>query len=70
MAACNKMQEEEDNPKENLLNKKEPGIASCENPLPLQMAIDAKIRNGFWAKIEFGVMPGKHSLNMKQSIWL
>lgn len=64
------MQEEEDNPKESLLTKKEPGISSCENSLPLQMAIDAKIRNGFWAKIEFGALPGKHSLTMKQSMWL
>ena len=70
LAARSKMQEEKDNPKESLLSKKQPGLASCENSLPLQMAIDAKIRNGFWAKIKFGALPGKHSLNMKQNMWL
>lgn len=44
---------------ERLLNKKETGTASCENSLPLQMATDAKIGNGFWAKIKFGALPGK-----------
>lgn len=46
---------------ERLLNKKETGTASCENSLPLQMATDAKIGNGFWAKIKFGALPGKQS---------
>lgn len=58
LALRSKIQEEKDNPKESLLNKKEPGIASCENSLSLQMAIDAKIRNSFWAKIKFGALPG------------
>lgn len=31
LAARSKMQEEKDNPKESLLSKKQPGIASCEN---------------------------------------
>lgn len=31
---------------------------------------DAKIRNGFWAKIKFRALAGKHNLNMKQNVWL
>lgn len=40
--------------KKTLLNKKKPGMTRFENPQLLQMASDAKVNNGFQAKIKSG----------------
>lgn len=62
------MQEERNKLKENLLNKKRPGIVGFENSQPLQATSEAKIKRQFLGKRSHAGHSQKHSKKTKRRI--